>query len=251
MQNKPIIAGNWKMNKTVNEAVGFLEELKKRITGYDKTDIIIFPSCVSLFRASETVRDTRISLGAQNMYCYEHGAFTGEISPLMIKDYVQYVLVGHSERRHIFHEHNESIRKKLDSAIKNRMTAVLCIGETLEEKEQGLTKDVLTVQLYGALDNKKPEDLKYLMIAYEPVWAIGTGKVATPKDAEEQHRFIRKMIDKKFGPDAARDIRILYGGSVKPDNVHSLMEKEDIDGALVGGASLDVDSFEKLVRFAD
>jgi triosephosphate isomerase len=251
MQKKPVIAGNWKMNKTVSETVQFLEELKKRIWGYDKTDIIIFPSCVSLFRASEIAKGTNISLGAQNMYCYEHGAFTGETSPIMIKDYVQYILVGHSERRHIFHEHNESIRKKLDSAIKNQLTAVLCIGETLEEREKGLTNDVLTVQLYGALDDKKAEDLRYLIIAYEPVWAIGTDRVATPEDAESQHKFIREMIGKKFGPDAARDIRILYGGSVKPDNIKDLMSKQDIDGALVGGASLDIDSFEKLIRFAD
>ena len=243
MKRRQIFAGNWKMYNTAVEARALIEGILKGTSVSDGREIVIFPSFTLLALAVSLCEGTGISVGAQNMYFEEEGAFTGEISPLMIKDAgCRYVLLGHSERRHIFGETDSDINKKVKAAFKHGILPMLCVGELLEERESGKTSDVLSVQLKNGLLGVEKGQLGQLVIAYEPVWAIGTGKVATPDIANSAHQTIRSCLSDMFGTDAV-SVPILYGGSVKPDNIDGLYAMEDIDGALVGGASLKADSF--------
>ena len=246
-----IIAGNWKMNKTVSESISLVKELKKLVKlsnesekGLEKSktfqkdaknEVIICPPFTALSDVSEELKGSNIKLGAQNMHFEEQGAFTAEISPIMLKELVKYVILGHSERRHIFNESDELINKKLKSALKHNLKPILCVGETLEEREKNKTKEVIKKQLTQSLKNIKEK----VIVAYEPVWAIGTGKTATPEQAEEVHSYIKELLG---------DVIILYGGSVKPQNIKELIAQPNIDGALVGGASLDAKSFAQIVK---
>jgi len=245
---KPLIAGNWKMHKTVPEAVSLVKELKELLTEIKDREVLVCPPFTAIYAVKSEIEGSPIKLGAQNMFYEEKGAFTGEISPLMLKDLgCSYVILGHSERRHIFGETDELINKKVASAVKHGLVPILCVGELLEERESGKTKSVVERQLLGGLKGLKEGD--EFVIAYEPVWAIGTGKTATPEQAQEVHKFIRELLAENFGREKAERVRILYGGSVKPENIKGLMEMPDIDGALVGGASLRADSFAKIVAF--
>jgi triosephosphate isomerase len=232
-----IIAGNWKMNKTIGEAISLVKELKKLVNDSDN-EIIISPAFTALAAVSAELKGSNIKLCAQNMHFSNEGAFTGEISASMLKEIgVEYVILGHSERRHVFNEDNALINKKVKTALSNGLKPILCVGETLEEREKGRMKDVVVEQINKSLEGI--ED-KGLIVAYEPVWAIGTGKTATPIEAEEAHMFIRGLL--------GDDIPILYGGSVKPGNIKELIAQENIDGVLVGGASLDAKSFSEIVK---
>ena len=250
MKRRPLIAGNWKMHKTVPETLAYIEAFKPLVAGVEDRDIMLAPPFTALDAAQRALEGTNISLGAQNCHWESEGAFTGEISPKMLADIgVTYVIIGHSERRHIFGETNEMIRRKIEAALKFSLSPILCIGETLAEREAGRTFEVLEQQLKEGLEGFSAADLKELVIAYEPVWAIGTGKTATPEQAEEAHAFCRKLLKDMFGEEFAKKIRILYGGSVKPENIVGLMARPDIDGALVGGASLKPDVFARIVCF--
>jgi len=242
-----LIAGNWKMHKTVPEALELVRELKERLKGVNDRDILVCPPFTALYPVGKELEGSSINLGAQNMFYEREGAFTGEVSPVMLKDVgCRFVILGHSERRKIFGETDELINKKVLSAAENGLIPILCVGETLEEREAGRTKEVVERQVREGLKGF-PEEAE-LVIAYEPVWAIGTGRSATPEMAQEVHKFIREVLAELFGQEKASKTRILYGGSVKPENAKSLLEMEEIDGALVGGASLKADSFEKIVR---
>ncbi len=241
-----MIAGNWKMCKTISETADFVNELKKLDMPTDK-DVLICPSFIALNAAAELAKGSKINIGVQNMHFEESGAFTGEISPLMLKGICKYVILGHSERRHVFGEDDSLINKKVKSALGHGLLPILCIGEKIEQRKAGNTESVVKEQLLNGLDGIK--DISKVIIAYEPVWAIGTGETATPQQAEEVHTYIRFLIKDKYSDKAASNIRILYGGSVKPENVKELMAEDDIDGALVGGASLDVKKFYKLINF--
>ncbi len=250
MKRRPLIAGNWKMHKTVAETLAYIEAFKPLVAGVDDRDIMIAPPFTSLDAAQRVLEGSSIALGAQNCHWEEEGAFTGEISPRMLADIgVSYVIIGHSERRHLFGETDEMIRKKVEAVLRHELIPILCIGETLEEREAGKTLSVLEKQLKEGLKDFSAGDLKDLVIAYEPVWAIGTGKTATPEQAEEAHAFCRRILAEMFDADFAEKIRILYGGSVKPENIVGLMARPDIDGALVGGASLKPDVFARIVCF--
>jgi len=242
-----LIAGNW-MHKTVQEAVSLVRELKDLVSNVNDRDILICPPFTALYSVREELEGSNISLGAQNMFYEEKGAFTGEISPLMLKDVgCSYVILGHSERRHIFGETDELINKKVTSAVNHGLIPILCVGETLQDREEGKTKDVVGRQVREGLKGLA-EDSEFV-VAYEPVWAIGTGKTATPELAEEVHSFIREVLAEMFGKEKADSVRILYGGSVKPENAAGLLKQPNIDGSLVGGASLKADSFAKIVKF--
>ena len=250
MKRRPLIAGNWKMHKTVPETLAYIEAFKPLVAGVDDRDIMLAPPFTALDAAQRALEGTNIALGAQNCHWEEEGAFTGEVSPRMLADLgVTYVILGHSERRHIFGETDEMIRRKLEAALRHELIPILCIGERLEEREAGKTLSVLERQLKEGLKGLSASDLKDLVVAYEPVWAIGTGKTATPEQAEEAHAFCRKLLAGMFGEEFAERTRILYGGSVKPENVVGLMARPDIDGALVGGASLKPDVFARIVCF--
>ena len=247
-----MIAGNWKLNKTIREAIELVTLLKRQMGDLQNVDVVVCPPYTALSDIAEILaEESDIQLGAQDLYWEEKGAFTGEISGSMIKEAgASFVLVGHSERRQFFHETNEMVNKKTKAALKNNLTPIVCIGETLAEREAGKTFQVIEAQLKGAFAHFNREEIKKIVVAYEPVWAIGTGKVATPREAQEVHAFIRKELTKAFGEEAALGIRILYGGSVKPDNISSLMSEADIDGALVGGASLEAGQFSDIVKHA-
>lgn len=247
MARRPFIAGNWKMNKNAKEAVSLAKELKNNLKNIKGRDVLICPGFTALCCVYEEIKGSDIRLGAQDMHFEDEGAFTGEVSPEMVKDFCEYVILGHSERRQFFNETDESVNKKIKKALEHGLKPILCIGESLEEREKDETFDIVKNQLKKSLKNIK--EIKEIIIAYEPVWAIGTGKTATPEQAEEVHAFIREWVGKNYDPEAADKLRILYGGSVKPENAKELMEKEDIDGALVGGASLDAESFSKIVSF--
>ena len=243
---KPMIAGNWKMNKTVKETKDFITKLKKHALPKNK-DILICPPFTALSKASGLIKGSNIQLGAQNMHYEVAGAFTGEISPLMLKELgCKYVILGHSERRHIFNEDDSLINRKIKAALNLKLKPILCIGETLDQRKKNKTEEIVKSQLLNSLKDIK--DISNIILAYEPVWAIGTGINAAPEQAEEIHKMIRTLIKKTYSPKAANDIRILYGGSVKPENIKELMKEQDIDGALVGGASLDTDKFFKLIN---
>lgn len=250
MKRRPLIAGNWKMHKTVPETLAYIEAFKPLVAGVDDRDIMLAPPFTALDAAQRALEGTNIALGAQNCHWEEEGAFTGEVSPRMLADLgVTYVIIGHSERRHIFGETDEMIRRKVEAALRHELVPILCIGERLEEREAGKTLSVLERQLKEGLKGLSASDLRDLVVAYEPVWAIGTGKTATPEQAEEAHAFCRKLLAGMFGEEFAERTRILYGGSVKPENVVGLMARPDIDGALVGGASLKPDVFARIVCF--
>lgn len=242
----PIIAGNWKMNTTVTEAVRLVNEMKPELEKIDGIERIICPPFVSLVLVSELIKGTSIKLGAQNLYFEEKGAYTGEISPLMLADLCEFVIIGHSERRHYFNETSEMVSKKVRSAQKVGLKPILCVGERLEEYEAGKTQEVVTEQLESSLAGVA--DLGKLTIAYEPVWAIGTGKAATGGQANEVIGLIRRIIAGAYGAKVGQDLRILYGGSVTVSNIAEFVSQPEIDGALVGGASLKAHEFLGIVK---
>jgi triosephosphate isomerase len=243
------MAGNWKMNKTISESLSFIESLKSSAAGISDIEILICPPFTSLFALREQMQGTQIALGAQNLFWEAKGAFTGEISPIMLKDSgCKYVLIGHSERRQYFGETDECVNKKTKAAFEAGLIPIVCVGETLKEREDNLTFKIIERQIRGGLSQLQPQYAKEIVIAYEPVWAIGTGKTASPKQAQEVHQFIRKTYESLYAG-CAEGIRLLYGGSVKPDNISELMRQQDIDGGLVGGASLEPDSFLKLINY--
>jgi triosephosphate isomerase len=247
---KPLIVGNWKMNKTILESLSFVRALKTAVSDVKDVDILICPTFVSINAVYNEIKRSNINVGAQNLFWEEKGAFTGEVSASMLKDVgCSYVLIGHSERRQYFGETNESVNKKIKATLSNGIIPIVCVGETLKEREENTTFQVIEKQIKESLSGLScQEEIFKLVIAYEPVWAIGTDKTATPKQAQEVHAFIRKVCFQIY-KDVADNIRILYGGSVKPDNVSELMKQSDIDGGLVGGASLEVESFVKLVNY--
>ena len=242
----PLIAGNWKMNTTVSEAIALVNELRRGLDEIDNVDKVLCPPFVSLATVRELIRGSSIKLGAQNIYFEEKGAYTGEISPLMLADLCEFVIIGHSERRQYFNETGEMINKKVKAALKVGLKPILCIGERLEENEAGRTEEVVTEQLRSSLAGI--EHLSGLVIAYEPVWAIGTGRAATGKQANKTIGFIRQTILQKYGNQIAHDLRILYGGSVTADNAAEFMRQFEIDGALVGGVSLKANEFLGIVK---
>ncbi len=247
---RKLIAANWKMHKTISEAVDFVKALETRLPFFEDRFVLIAPPFTALQAVKASITRKDFFLGAQNCHWEEKGAFTGEISPKMLVDVgCSHVIIGHSERRHIFKETDEMINKKLVSALKNGLTPILCIGELLEERKSGKTFEVIEFQLDKALKDVDLDGASRIVIAYEPVWAIGTGHTATPAQAEEAHVFIRKKLGQLFNKVIAESVLILYGGSVKPDNVDELMKKPDIDGLLVGGASLEVESFRRIVDY--
>ncbi len=251
---KTIIAGNWKMYKTIGEAIELSTGLKRALfdLGPENIEIVLCPPFTALSEVGEIIFDSNLQLGAQNAHWQDEGAFTGEVSCKMLKDAgCKFVIIGHSERRQYFGETNESINKKLKAALKHGLTPILCIGEVLSERESGKTFEVLTEQINNGLKDLSAEDIAKLALAYEPVWAIGTGKTATPQAAQEAHKFIRDLLVKLSNRQTADAVRIQYGGSVKPENSLELIQQPDIDGALVGGASLTVESFSAIVKKAN
>ena len=246
---KNIIAGNWKMNFSVEDTKKFLNELLPKVNN-SKCEVVICPPFTSLQAANEILKDSTVKLGAQNIHFEENGAFTGEISANMLKDLgVSYVILGHSERRTYFNETNTDVNKKVFTCLKHGFTPILCVGETLEQRENGKMEQVIDLQVREAFKNVSKEDAKKVVIAYEPIWAIGTGKTATSKDANDVIGFIRSVIKSIYDQDVYDNIVILYGGSVKPNTISEQMAMENIDGALVGGASLNVNDFELIVKF--
>jgi triosephosphate isomerase len=247
---KALIAANWKMFKTVTEAIFFVRSIQEQTGPCDDREVMIAPPFTALKPVRDILQQRGYCLAAQNTHWEEKGAFTGEVSPVMLKDLgCDYVIVGHSERRQLFGETDETVRLKAASVFKAGMVPVVCVGEVLEQREKGKTFEVIGSQLDGALEGLSAAQAQRLVIAYEPVWAIGTGKTATPGQAQEVHAFIRQRIGARFDKEVENKTRILYGGSVKPDNVDTLMAEPDIDGALVGGASLEVGSFKRIIEF--
>jgi triosephosphate isomerase len=249
---KKVIAGNWKMNNDLNGSRDLINKLVNGLKNEEyNCEVIICPPFTSLAEAGSLLKGSKIMLGAENMHEAENGAFTGEISASMIKSTgSQYVIIGHSERRTIFKESDDLINKKLKAALKSGLKPIFCIGETLEEREKNITNDVLKRQIAVGLEGISEPELENIIIAYEPVWAIGTGRTATPAQAEDAHNFIRNLIKDKYSKKAAENIIIQYGGSVKPDNSGELLSQPDIDGALVGGACLKADSFIVIIKSA-
>ena len=249
---KMIVAGNWKMNNDLSDSVNLISEIKNLLSGKElKAEVIICPPFISLETASALIKGTKIKLGAQNMSFEENGAFTGEISASMLKSVgCDYVILGHSERRAIFGETDEIINKKMKKAISSSLTPIFCIGETLEQREEGITNKIIEGQIRNGLTGISENEMKNVIIAYEPVWAIGTGKTASPDQAQEVHEFIRSLITEIYSSNLADNLTIQYGGSVKPDNAETLLSQKDIDGALVGGACLKADSFYGIIKSA-
>ncbi|MBD3409320.1 MAG: triose-phosphate isomerase [Ignavibacteriales bacterium] len=249
---RKVVAGNWKMHKNYSEAVSLVSDLKNELINENlKCDVIVCPPFTFLEAAHTVVKSSEIQLGAQNMHFEEKGAFTGEVSAEMLKSVgCEYVILGHSERRKIFEESDETINKKVRAALAAGLRPIFCIGETLEEREGGKMFDVLGTQLKEGLKEVDAEGMGKIIVAYEPVWAIGTGKTATPDQAEEAHQFVRKTLGEIFDDGVAEKTVIQYGGSVKPNNAAELLAKENIDGALVGGACLEAESFLEIVRAA-
>ena len=246
---KPIIAGNWKMNKTLSEAVSFVEEVKNSVPAASEVDAVVCSPALFLDKLVEATKGTDLKVGAQNMHFEKNGAYTGEVSPVALADLgVDYVILGHSERREMFAETDETVNKKTLAAFKHNLTPIVCCGETLEERESDKTKEVVETQVKAALKGLSEEQAKQVVIAYEPIWAIGTGKSSTAEDANEVCAAIRKVVENVFSTDVAEAVRIQYGGSVKPANIKEYMAQSDIDGALVGGASLEAQSFLQLVE---
>jgi len=246
----PVIAGNWKMFKTIGESTSLVNDLKTLVSGINGVEIVVAPVCTSLSRVADALAGSAIRLAAQNCYWEDEGAFTGEVSPKLLKDAgCSHVIIGHSERRQYFAETDATVNKKVNATVSCGLTAIVCVGETLEEREGGSTFAVIETQIRGAFASVPATALDQVIIAYEPVWAIGTGRTATEGQAQEVHAFLRRLVAEIYSPTVAEAIRILYGGSVKPDNIKGLMAQPDIDGALVGGASLKADSFAAIVKF--
>lgn len=249
MIRRPIIAGNWKMYKTIQEAIDIAIGLKRKFYTFSAADVVICPPFTVLSKVNDTISDSSIMLGAQDVFWEDEGAFTGEISPKMLKDAgARYVIVGHSERRLYFNETDENVNKKVKTVLRYGMVPIMCVGERLEDRDHGLTFEVLEKQITRGLKEFTKEEVVRIVIAYEPVWAIGTGRTATPQEAQDSHKFIRDLIGRLYEKETASKVRIQYGGSVKPENISKLMSEEDIDGALVGGASLDLNSFVQIVE---
>ena len=245
---RKIIAGNWKMNMLPNEAMSFINELEPYAKNA-KCEIILCVPYTDLFYSLLTAQNTNIKIGAQNMHWEEAGAYTGEIAPNMLKCInVEYVIIGHSERRQYFAETDETVNKKIKSALKHELNPILCVGETMKQRELGLEEEIIKQQVIGALEGIPKEQAEKIVIAYEPIWAIGTGKVATKDDANNMIKLIRKEIESLYNKEVANNVSILYGGSVNKNNAKELFETSDIDGALVGGASLKVDEFNEIIK---
>lgn len=248
-QRAPLIVGNWKMHKTIQESVDFIKQLGASLTS-DHPSVYIAVPFTAIYPAAEAGHPFSIVIGAQNMNSVEEGAFTGEIAGKMLKEAgAQFVILGHSERRHLFNETDQMINQKIKRALKDDLDVILCVGETLEEREAGKTEEVIQKQLENSLHDLQEDQFSRISIAYEPVWAIGTNQTATPEIAEHVHAFIRKTLADKRGENAASSARIIYGGSVKIENASELMSQPDIDGLLVGGASLSVGSFRKIIEY--
>lgn len=248
----PIIAGNWKLNNTVGEAVTLTTELKQLVADASGVEIVVAPPFTALAAVSATIAGSNVCLSAQDVYWEERGAFTGEVSPTLLKDVgCEYVIVGHSERRQYFGETNEGVNRKAKAALAQGLKPIICVGELLEEREAGRTEAVIATQVAAGIADLSTSDLFSSVIAYEPVWAIGTGRTATPAQAQEVHSLIRSLVALASSDNVAGQIRIQYGGSVKPDNAAALLAKPDVDGALVGGASLDAVSFAAIVKAAN
>ncbi len=250
-QRKKVIAGNWKMHKTPEESKEFVEGLKSKLLDTDSVGVILCVPYTSLFHISELVNGESIGFGAQNMHWEEQGAYTGEISPTMLNSIgCEYVIIGHSERRQYYNETDETVGKKVHSALDHDLKPIVCIGESLEQREADKVEDVLSRQLEGGLGELNETQMSEVIVAYEPVWAIGTGVNATPEQAVEAHQFIRTWLDENINDGVGQSTTVLYGGSMKPANADSLLTNDDIDGGLIGGASLKVDSFVELVSIA-
>ena len=248
MSRTPFIAANWKMYKTVHETVAFIKELRSVAKDVHDVEIVVAPPFTSLRAAVEAAHASVIGVAGQNLHWEREGAFTGEVSAAMLKEAgAEYVIIGHSERRRLFGETDQTVNRKLTAALGSQLTAIVCIGETLEERDANDTLNVLDRQIKQGLDGLTGDQISGLVIAYEPVWAIGTGRNATPAQAGEAHGHIRQRLRQWFGNDAAEHCHVIYGGSVKPDNIHELVLLPDVDGALVGGASLDVHAFADIV----
>ena len=246
---KLIIAGNWKLNHAEKEAVELVTALRSNLVDFDAVDVVVCPTFIALPVVHDVLQDSNIALGAQNAYWEDSGAFTGEVSVPLLKDIgVQYVIVGHSERRQFFGETDETMNKRIKAVLTHSLTPIACVGEVLQERESDKTFEVIEKQCAGGFKGLTAEEMKKIIIAYEPVWAIGTGKTATPDQAQEIHHYIRSLVATMYNDDVAQRVRIQYGGSVKPDNSAELMSQPDIDGALVGGASLKADSFSEIVK---
>jgi triosephosphate isomerase (TIM) len=244
----PFIAANWKMFKTVHEAVVFIKEIRGVVKDVTDVEIVVAPPFTALHAVAEAARNTPVGVAGQNLHWEREGAFTGEISVGMLKEAgAEYVIIGHSERRRLFHETDETVNHKLIAALGGGLCPIVCIGETLEEREAGQTLAVLDRQIKTGLDGLSGDQVGTLVLAYEPVWAIGTGRNATPEQAGEAHAHIRGRLRQWFGAGAAEHCHVIYGGSVKPDNIHELIRHPDVDGALVGGASLEVKAFADIV----
>jgi triosephosphate isomerase (TIM) len=248
---RPVIAGNWKMYKAIGEAVEFIEQLRPLVAQSRHCDVVVAPPFTALAAVSEAARGSNIAVSAQNCHWDKEGAHTGDVSPQMIVDAgCSHVIIGHSERRHDHGETDEQVNRKLKAALAAGLVPIVCVGETLAEREGQKTRDVLHSQFHGSFAGLTAPEFSRIMVAYEPVWAIGTGRTATPQVAGESHACLRQLASSYFGSVVAGELRILYGGSVKPDNIVGLMSQEEIDGALVGGASLKVDSFASIVNYA-
>ena len=247
-----IIAGNWKMNKTISEAISLVTLLKRSSYRQENIDMVVCPPFTALGEVSEALNGSNVMLGAQDVYWEAQGAYTGEISPLMLKDIgCKFVIVGHSERRNYFNETNEMVNKKAKAALAAGLYPIVCVGERLEEREGGKTFEVVRDHIENSLTGLDNQQILNTVIAYEPVWAIGTGRTATPEQAQEVHSFIRRLLEERYDKDTGQAVRIQYGGSVKSDNIANLIVKEDIDGALVGGASLDAEKFIQIIKGAE
>lgn len=246
---KPLIAGNWKLNKTVPEALELAGQLKQDLADCPRVDLLICPPAVALYPVAELLGGSPIALGGQDLFWEDSGAFTGAVSGPMLKAAgCSYVIVGHSERREIFGDSDEDVNRKLKAALASGLTPVLCVGETLDKREQKVTKEFLRKQLGADIKGLGPEMISRIVVAYEPIWAIGTGMTATPRQAGQTQRFIRDLFREHYTAEIAENLRILYGGSVKPDNARTLIAEEDVDGFLIGGASLQADSFVRIAR---
>lgn len=247
---RPLIAGNWKMNKTVPEAVALAARLAQTVGDFEQREVLVAPPFTALLEVHRALAGSRVLLAAQNMHAEDAGAFTGEVSPVMLLSAgCTHVILGHSERRQLFGETDESVNCKALQAVRKGLRPIVCVGETLAEREAGRARAVVETQLKAGLNSLTREDLSRIILAYEPVWAIGTGRTATPAQAQSMHAFIRSVLTELYDSQMAGSLRLLYGGSVKPDNISALMAESDIDGALVGGASLKADDFVRIVKF--
>jgi len=247
-----VIAGNWKMHKTNQEALKLVKAIKLKSLDIRKTKIIVCPPSTALSETALILKESNVHLGAQNMHWEEQGAFTGEISAKMIKSTgATFVIIGHSERRQFFGETNETVNLKLKTALANYLNPIICVGETLEQRESGITNDIVGNQVKNALESISMEDIIKVILAYEPVWAIGTGRTASPEQAQEVHSFIRNILSELYDRTVSEIVPIQYGGSVKPENAAELLQQQDIDGALVGGACLEADSFLAIIKAAE